>query len=463
MLTQLDYTKEEMADLIPILADVRKASVSYNQVLDKQASTMAKNATRLDKIMLKTDWFFYKIDAELSKAKSEYNDAVFANNAQSRKTEGYIAAAERSGMDTTGLSATLAAQQEQANRDLVNIQAAYAAKLQEQLDKLTNSDLFKNAQKNYEDAEAAYKNADQNNVTQLASLKQKYDAAANTWKKMESKQTDIKSKLDDINENIEKSNAEQEYLEKYRKYTTSEKITEGASGALNAWQVNNRKYTSETWLTSLSSEMTTSALETATDQAQTLFKTILDGTDSASNAFKSFGRAVIEAMRDIAVKYAANAAMQALFGGASDSTQSSSSSGLVQAGWTALKTWAMSAQGGVVVGPEKNRDSVLTKLMPGEYVLKKSAVDAIGQDYLDQLNTNTGSTISSSTSDLEAARGNTENGGNTGVGGTVNVYVVSQQEQQAMTPNDVIVTITQDMIKGGQTKKLVKQISMGAI
>jgi hypothetical protein len=280
---------------------------------------------------------------------------------------------------------------------------------------------------------------------------------------MESNETTITSKMDNIKESIDTYNAKLAYENEYYKRSAVGQFAYGANNALYAWQYQNQKYTNGAWLGNLGADMTTSALETATSEAQTLFKTILDGTDSAANAFKSFGQAVIEAMRDIAVKYAANAAMQALFGNVGSNTQQDSGNGLVQAGFTALKAWATSAQGGVVVGPEKNRDSVMTKLMPGEYVLKKSAVDTVGTDFLDQLNSNTTSTISSSTNDLNSARGNTENGGSTGVGGTVNVYVVGQQEQQAMTPNDVVVTITQDMLQGGQTKKLVKQISMGAI
>ena len=101
--------------------------------------------------------------------------------------------------------------------------------------------------------------------------------------------------------------------------------------------------------------------------------------------------------------------------------------------------------------------------MPGEYVLKKSAVDVIGRDYLDSLNSNASATLSASAESINDARSDTSSNSDKGTGGVVNVYVVGQEEQQSMTPSDVLVTITQDMLTGGQTKRLVKQIAMGAI
>ena len=100
--------------------------------------------------------------------------------------------------------------------------------------------------------------------------------------------------------------------------------------------------------------------------------------------------------------------------------------------------------------------------MPGEYVLKKSAVDVIGRDYLDSLNSNAAATLNSSAVDVNNSRDTSESDSKSG-GGVVNVYVVGQEQQQAMTPSDVLVTITQDMLTGGQTKRLVKSIAMGAL
>ena len=121
------------------------------------------------------------------------------------------------------------------------------------------------------------------------------------------------------------------------------------------------------------------------------------------------------------------------------------------------------ASGGLITGPIKNRDSVPTMLMPGEYVLKKSAVDSLGRDYLDSLNNKTSSYLSDYSSKVTEAKSETTETGIKQGNGVVNVYVVGQDQQKQMTPQDVVVTITQDMMTGGQTKKLVKSIAMGAI
>lgn len=111
------------------------------------------------------------------------------------------------------------------------------------------------------------------------------------------------------------------------------------------------------------------------------------------------------------------------------------------------------AAGGAVSGGIPNRDSVNTKLMPGEYVLKKSAVDYLGKNFLNALNANTAQTMSAVSGDIVAP--------DSGVASVVNVWVVSDEEEAGMGPNDVIATITKDIRNGGQTRQLIKSIVAG--
>lgn len=111
------------------------------------------------------------------------------------------------------------------------------------------------------------------------------------------------------------------------------------------------------------------------------------------------------------------------------------------------------AAGGAVSGGIPNRDSVNTKLMPGEYVLKKSAVDYLGKNFLNALNANTAQTMSAVSGDIIA--------GDNSPASVVNVWVVSDEEEAGMGPNDVIATITKDIRNGGQTRQLIKSIVAG--
>ena len=117
-----------------------------------------------------------------------------------------------------------------------------------------------------------------------------------------------------------------------------------------------------------------------------------------------------------------------------------------------------SATGGLVRGGTANRDSVGAKLMPGEYVLKKSAVDALGTNFLNDLNTNAAQTLSNTAAQLGGMSYDNESASEPSV---VNVWVVSKEEEAKMGPNDIIATISRDIRNGGQTKRLIQSVVAG--
>ena len=117
-----------------------------------------------------------------------------------------------------------------------------------------------------------------------------------------------------------------------------------------------------------------------------------------------------------------------------------------------------SATGGLVRGGTANRDSVGAKLMPGEYVLKKSAVDALGTNFLNDLNTNAAQTLSNTAAQLGGMSYDNESASEPSV---VNVWVVSKEEEAQMGPNDIIATISRDIRNGGQTKRLIQSVVAG--
>lgn len=111
------------------------------------------------------------------------------------------------------------------------------------------------------------------------------------------------------------------------------------------------------------------------------------------------------------------------------------------------------ASGGSVKGGIPNRDSVYTKLMPGEYVLKKSAASYLGEDFLNGLNNNAQQTLAEVTPTVRVQE--------EGSSSVVNVWVVADQDSAQVGPNDIITAISKDIISGGQTRRLIQTIVNG--
>src|SRR5690606_17019083 len=110
------------------------------------------------------------------------------------------------------------------------------------------------------------------------------------------------------------------------------------------------------------------------------------------------------------------------------------------------------ANGGLIKaanGAYIGRDNTLVMAHPGEFVMRKSAVDMIGADNLRQINA-MGSQRVSAASNIQPVQQNPQGGAT-----LLNVYVVSPDQKPSLTKNDVIVTISEDLVRGGTIKKLV--------
>lgn len=109
--------------------------------------------------------------------------------------------------------------------------------------------------------------------------------------------------------------------------------------------------------------------------------------------------------------------------------------------------------GGSVTGGMPGRDSVHALLKDGEYVLNDGAVSAVGTDFLDNLNAHGNRVISKSTPAPKPEREKQPQ--------HVNVWVVAPDQKPQMGPNDVVAAISNDIVTGGSTKKLIKQVALG--
>lgn len=107
------------------------------------------------------------------------------------------------------------------------------------------------------------------------------------------------------------------------------------------------------------------------------------------------------------------------------------------------------AVGGAVAG----RDSVPALLMPGEYVMKKSAVDMIGRETLDAMNQATTRASNDKASNVRESKKPSPV--------VTNVYVVQDKQDAGMTANDVVVAVGRDILQGGQTRQLIQQVVQG--
>ena len=417
---------------------------TINDNFDTLNEKLGSNAVTISKFEQNTREFFRVLSAGIENVEKEYNTFISRLEKPLAAQRGRATAAS----DYYGSSSGMVTYESNRLEDMEKAQRGvrlvalrrYRAGLVEQLKKLRSNELYGTAQSNYDTAlanyNAAFKSGD---VRKIEDTNKILDIASKNLKDFTKQEADLTKKIGDLDVNIEELDYSINGLINESKKTSWGKFSTGADAALSNWRKDRQETIGQGWMTNFGLDLTKTGIEELETGFANLFTTVVDGSKEAGDAFKDMARSVLTAMRDIAIQKMATAAVNTLF------------------------SFGGMASGGLVLGPEKNRDSVPTMLMPGEFVMKKSAVDALGADYLNRLNNSNGSVISTSSAFVESAKGSTTSGGSTGAGGVVNVYVVGQQQQQQMTPNDVVVTITNDMLKGGQTKKLVKQIAMGGI
>jgi TP901 family phage tail tape measure protein len=193
--------------------------------------------------------------------------------------------------------------------------------------------------------------------------------------------------------------------------------------------------------------------------------------------FKDLAISILQAMQKVLADQAAKAfigMIGSLFSDSSGSSPSgfsmsqgkygSVSGGSGGGGWGSIIGTLFSAaasffnEGGLVHANSgyhvSGRDSVPAMLRPDEYVLRKSAVDLVGVDNLDMINSLGNSTISKS-KPAQMTPANSNNAGH------VNVWLVPKDSVPPPGPRDIVQAIGDDIVKGGTIKKLIKQVNMG--
>jgi len=206
--------------------------------------------------------------------------------------------------------------------------------------------------------------------------------------------------------------------------------------------------------------------------------------DDVEQAFKAMGLSILQSMLKVVSDRTAMAFTNMLLGKADGSTglglvgqlgsaffgnassaaagaagigNGAISLGLASGGFVNGNTPRHYATGGSVSGTDIGHDVVPAMLRPSEYVLNPSATSALGKPFLDKLNATTTGSLKQLEGKATAPQISVVQSPPT------NVYVVSPDQKQQMTPRDVVVTISDDISRNGSIKKLIKSVISGEV
>lgn len=453
---------------VALTPEQKKAESRINRQIDvwekKLTSTSSNLIAKIDTTSMRMDYFFKMLKANIEEADAAYNKAIANMNKQVNIQQGIVTGAER----YYGSGSVISSVEQQRLTDLQEANLAKETEVSERLYKryeeiletLRNNPMYSNIKGDYFSALERYQRAQSSgSAVEIEAAYRNLNRVSDTYNKFAKQETDLEKSMYDLKETIDANNATLDYIKKQGEMSGMGQITSGFNYGIQSYrdEVKNQGLLTLGETTASYTKQSVDALDSSLSE---MFSNILSGSAKAGDAFKSFGQTVIATLRDIAVQMAVKQGLNLLFSAFGFGTGGEGSPTNLLAQIPGFGK----AQGGLVVGPTPNRDSVLTKLMPGEYVLKKSAVDTIGKDYLDNLNNNSNGIIQGSKEEMDSSLAVTSSDSNSPTpNGIVNVYVVAQDQQQGMSPNDVLVTISNDILKGGQTKRLIKQVAVGGI
>ena len=201
-------------------------------------------------------------------------------------------------------------------------------------------------------------------------------------------------------------------------------------------------------------------LTTVQSEMASVMTDIVSHAQDTGDAMEAMGRSIGNAILNIINNMIAQKIVMTLLGfaGLTPTTAGSGAAGPTSAGsgvaggLSGFSVAPGHAAGGLIGGGIPNRDSVMTPSMPGEFMMKKSAVDFIGVDKLQAMN-ETGRMAGSTAAMVVNQKKEPD---------MVNVYLLAPDQKPSMGPKDVIIALADDIDRGGLSKKLIKAVAMGA-
>lgn len=208
-------------------------------------------------------------------------------------------------------------------------------------------------------------------------------------------------------------------------------------------------------------------LDTVSSSFSTFFSDVLSGTASVGDAFRSMASSILKSMMDIVASAAAKQLMRmllnigmSLLGGGNPVSTGAGGLPFIS---TANFTPAGMREGGFIRAATgmavRGRDSVPILGMPGEYLLRKTAVDAIGVDNLNHINAQGNRVMAGGTAAQPVKLANSQQP----AGQPLSIYVVSPDKQPPPSKDQIVVMVQEDMINRGPVYKAVKAVQAGAI
>lgn len=202
------------------------------------------------------------------------------------------------------------------------------------------------------------------------------------------------------------------------------------------------------------------SLNTIGNAFDSLFTNLFNGTMKTGDALKKFATDILGGLMQQLSRSLTNDIFKSLLGGGKGDSGVMGGlgdiiGGLFGAGKYLGGPIRMAGGGGVPGGDAalQDRDSKLIYAQPGEFLLRKSATQAIGEDTLNQVNALGDRMISRSPVPSVAGK----MGGATA---NTSVYVVAPDQVPPPGPNEVIHWIGDDMARGGAVAQMVKQITV---
>lgn len=438
----------------------------------KSAEDSVKNIKdSIDSLSLKSESFFKSIQTSNEAVAGEYDRALLKLESTYKYREGLLQGFSSLGIGGSGIAEYVNNTIEMDKRANLTSQKKYAEKAlkyyTDKLEEVKNSSEYTTATQNRIDAENRLSIARNSlggySKTQLDTLNKGYENAVRSEQRYTDVINELQNKIIELKDTITTLNGNLEVEDYLEDKTYGQALKFGVKQGATNYFLNNGFPNNNVNMfgMELANQTTTTGLEEMENQFASLFRTVQDGSTTASEAFRNFTTNILQAMADVVYSEIAKSLVKLLVQVGMAYATGGTSEVIDEGGVTSSFGVRPMAAGGLVTGPIKNRDSVPTKLMPGEFVMSKQATDALGTDFLNNLNKGNAQILGDINNSNNIINNQSTGGSKESV---VNVWVVTpDQMPNSEGPSDVIAQVTQNIRTNGSIKKLIKQVSTGAI
>lgn len=485
---ELDFLKQKKAleegrkDIVKAITfdeDLADLTASYKNKRAQIKSEVEKVKSTFDRNAESQNAYFKALNSSIDDINKKYEKAIADLENRYRYREGLV----------TGYGLMGASIEESAGRSRIELDQRRDYQTRYNLAFTTRKDLnerrtsliksldYREIKQNLEETERVFNNlrnsttatADQikearKNYEEAARAEEKYTSTINDLdvqiKELEGTMLELQGTIDAINKLESNENINQAFINSF-------------TNARDSYASQNTYFNSglnfatgelfgQTWYTGLNE---------AEGALTNFFDVAINGTEKTGDAFRDMCNGILRAMEQTFYSETAKLFLSRIFGGDDSSGNPTGLLGLVSSGIGSLFGGGVvesggvtgsggfftASHGGLVKGGIANRDSINARLMPGEYVMRKSAVEAVGTDFLSNLNAGNTDFLTSTSEGLSQTGEKSSGTKNS----TMNIWVVTPDQVPQEDPDNIIATVSRDIKTNGTIKQLIKQVSMG--